>query len=704
MLFPQPPLLAGLEFLSLSMLAWLGAGLLPWLVHRFHRRYHHTTPWAAVELLLAAIEQHAWRIRLQQWLLLALRTAILLLVAFSAAKPVWRQWPLGLGNGGASGGDRVHRILVVDRSYSMSCRYEGTTRHERALSHVHRLVEGADAVTVIAWGAKAENVVGCPTFDTAVALSAAESFGTSYVRADLLAALQAAQAALVRAEQEAPQLSEHQIFFLTDLGRNTWAAEEAEQTLLRELAEQARIMVIDVGRHERENVAVTRLSVQPRPVLRGREVVVSATLRNFGRQKRDGLRVEFMAEGRPAGSQSIDLPAGGARGVNFSHQFIDEAQYTVEVAVATETDCLPVDNRRWLVVDVRPQLRVACLEGRPDAAGDVARALSFAQGAISPEVLSANRLSTLDLTTYDAVLLADVARLSPRESAQLAQYVRTGGALAVLLGERSASWELLPVEISGAATDGAYRFDPLEYRHRIVKPFRGREQAGLLSVVISRYVPMRAGEHAETVLAFDTGDPALVVAKHGLGSVAVLALPASLAVSRREPWSSFAVNPSFLPVIRELFAYLLGDRWLEQHNLQPGQTAMTLWQPRKRDQEIEVRQPSGSSRQLPLPGAEDERQLVFAETDEIGVYSLRSGAEEFARFAVNLDAESANSDSELATIAAGALPPGITTTPVATETQLAAADFSFARSLLLGAVLLLFAEQTLAWLLGRGQA
>ena len=45
--------LAALEFTSLSMLSWLAAAAVPWLLHRWFRRPQRTQPWAAVDLLLA---------------------------------------------------------------------------------------------------------------------------------------------------------------------------------------------------------------------------------------------------------------------------------------------------------------------------------------------------------------------------------------------------------------------------------------------------------------------------------------------------------------------------------------------------------------------------------------------------------------------------------------------------------------------------
>ena len=44
-------------------------------------------PWAAMRFLLAAIRKNSRRIRIEQWLLLAVRTLIILLVVTAMAKP-----------------------------------------------------------------------------------------------------------------------------------------------------------------------------------------------------------------------------------------------------------------------------------------------------------------------------------------------------------------------------------------------------------------------------------------------------------------------------------------------------------------------------------------------------------------------------------------------------------------------------------------
>ena len=174
--------LAALEFLSFPMLGWLVAAALPWLIHRWQRSQHQTTPWAAVELLLNAMQQQAKRVQLQQWLLLAIRTTILLLVIFAAAEPTLRQWA-----GTGSTQEHLHRIIVVDQSYSMGCKQSGTTRWHRALSRAGQWIEGSDgnAITIIAWAEQTDNLLGRPTFDKSIALAALDDLQLTQTSAEL---------------------------------------------------------------------------------------------------------------------------------------------------------------------------------------------------------------------------------------------------------------------------------------------------------------------------------------------------------------------------------------------------------------------------------------------------------------------------------------------------------------------------------------
>jgi len=75
------------DLASPAMLGWLAAAAAPLLIHLWSRRRYRETTWAAMEYLLAAIQSSRRRITLEQWILLAIRTLIVVLIFLLIA---WR--------------------------------------------------------------------------------------------------------------------------------------------------------------------------------------------------------------------------------------------------------------------------------------------------------------------------------------------------------------------------------------------------------------------------------------------------------------------------------------------------------------------------------------------------------------------------------------------------------------------------------------
>src|SRR5215212_10442812 len=107
-------LLFAFGFGNLAMLGWLGAAAAPLLIHLWSRHRFRESPWAAMQFLLAAMRKNARRLQLQQWLLLLVRTLIILLVVFAVAEPYAERLLAGSGAG------PTHKVIVIDGSYSMA--------------------------------------------------------------------------------------------------------------------------------------------------------------------------------------------------------------------------------------------------------------------------------------------------------------------------------------------------------------------------------------------------------------------------------------------------------------------------------------------------------------------------------------------------------------------------------------------------------
>ena len=166
------------------------------------------------------------------------------------------------------------------------------------------------------------------------------------------------------------------MYFLTDLGRTSWCARMAGQRAADEfrarserLAKAASLVVLDLGQTDSENLAITQLgSLEPFATL-SRFVTLEAEVRNFGRNARPHQLVELFVDGRRTGEEYVDVDTQGRATVSFPYRFDTSGSHAVELRLPVTADSLDIDNHRWLALDVKEQLRVLCVNGKPGSSG-----------------------------------------------------------------------------------------------------------------------------------------------------------------------------------------------------------------------------------------------------------------------------------------------------------------------------------------------
>ncbi|MEM8864468.1 MAG: BatA domain-containing protein [Planctomycetota bacterium] len=580
-------------FANAAILGWLAAAAAPILIHLWMKRVHRETPWAAVRFLQAAIKRHARRLRLQEWLLLAIRTTIILLVVLAASQPV-----LDSLGGLLGAGTRTHRVVVIDASLSMRMQADasdasGGTLLSRAKQTATEIVDqssSSDQFSVCVMADPPRAVIAQPTVDSQAASRAIAGIEPTDGASNLEATLTLVDQLLTAAEQGGATADRREVVFLSDLTQTAWQALATQtegqagivQQLFAKVTDRAAASVVDVGVAKPQNVAVTDVRVvSGTPTLR-QSVFIAARVQAFGEQRQALAEtpVELVVDGLAVDSKTVSLADAGSATVEFDHRFRRPGWR--RVAVRALGDRLAADDTRRLAVEVKPHVAVLCVEGRRNAARYVADALNPTgerNAAVQVQTITDAELAATDLQSFDAVFLCNVAEFTSREASRLDQYVTGGGGVAFFLGDRvradrynavlgqaidgsqqaaakprlqtpfrfanagqnrlpirpiaeRTEQPLLPVVVGDAVSQTNYGIDPLDYQHPITAPFRGRQRAGLLTTPIERFFRVRippAATTAEVVLATSAGDPLAVSSAVGSGRVVVFATAGSLA-------------------------------------------------------------------------------------------------------------------------------------------------------------------------------
>jgi len=562
--------LFGFGFAGPAFLWGLGLASLPIIIHFLSRRRYRIIDWAAMPWLLAALRKQRHRIRLEQLLLLLVRTLLVAAIVLAMARPYLKDAAAVLVPG-----TRMHRIIVLDVSYSMSSQVANQSRLDRAKRVASLLIDSlrnGDAVSIILMAEPPTALIAEPSADFSKAKSIIERLQVTHGGANIVEVLD-----LLRQVLSASSFDRRQVYFITDIQRHTWSpASDAGADNLRKLAQEtlegAQVTVVDVGRDGVDNLAVTDLKLLSSVPVTSRPCQIAVTVRNFGHKAVQDRIVRLKVDNITRQSKTVTLAPGESATTIFSTTFATSGP--VVLAAELEADPLELDNIRWLALDVKDQIDVLVVDGDEPSGRPFESETDYLKVALAPnsggELVTPFRpveagesaLLEHDLSEFEAIVIANVSQFTEQEYVALERYLELGGSVVWFMGDlvdldsynrilyRDGKGimpvKLLGVEGAGREADAGIKFNPLNYEHPVIKPFQGAERSGLLTTLVFKYVKAQLGKYPElrVALAYETGDPAIVTCRMRNGFVAVVTTSADT------EWTSWPIHYSYVPVIK----------------------------------------------------------------------------------------------------------------------------------------------------------
>ncbi len=654
------------SFGNLSLLYGAGLVTLPIVLHLVMRRKPRLLEFPPLRFIQRRHEANRRQLQLRHLLLLAMRMALIALVAFALARPKVKLSASVLGNQS----DPVAAVLVFDTSKRMEYRHENRTRLEAAQELALWLLAQFPAESQVA---VLDSGSGPGAFQV--------DLGSARHRIQRLETMAGPQP-VPRVIGEAARLlgesklARKEVYVFTDLARVAWRADPGGRLEDRfRSVPGTGVYVLDVGVERPANFALGDLRLSEQVLSSRSSLRVETELAVEGEGGKRTVEL-FLLEPDPAakdpgrrkpqkgGEQTVTLEANRAQPIEFPVGVLATGTHQGYLQVLGE-DGLAADDRRYFTVEVKPAWRV--LIAAPQPADEYA--LFLAQ-ALAPEshrrsgrarfdcaVISLDDLRGRVLSGFSAVCLVDPKPLEPATWTKLGDYVSAGGGLAVFLGRnadpvdsfnQSQAQELLPGRLlrQARSPDGSLVLAPRNYEHPVLAPLRGR--AGAIPWVrhpVYRYWQLGDPPQGVHVVArYSNDDPAILERPLGKGRVLTMTTPVS-DDPNRNPWNLLPVGGSwpFVGLVHfGMLSYLVGagDQRL---NYFAGQSAVLPLDPQHAFRSYVLTTPDGAETRL----AHDLKQpaLVIASSDsasQLGNYRVRAGgaAEGVDRgFSVNLPAE-----------------------------------------------------------------
>jgi hypothetical protein len=740
----------------------------PILIHLLARRRFKRIRWAAMDFLIDAERRNRRRLRMEEWILLALRCLAVLLIALMIGRPFFKP----AGSAAVWGGSqRTERVFVLDDSLSMAYETATGTVFGRAKQAVRSLIETIrrdtpdDTVTIIRMTDPTTPVESGTFLDDAQTqelLARLDAMSATQRSIDPSRVIEGVAEVL----EQNSGITNAALYFISDFQRGDWVEVDvdpsdeedgAESGILKPLVawgEEDRglsLVLINVCEDDAANLAVTGMSLEAGRLVAGSSGRLRAQVSNYTSRPVSNLELKLTVGQRGHPAQSIrELGANQSASVELEALFPRAGFETSRVELPP--DALPADNVRYLATDVASAIRVLLVNGEPssDSFDDE---VSLLATALRPEgeVFSGNEVVVVDetelddtrLTSFHAIVLANVYRVSDPAVEQLERFVRRGGGVVFFLGDQvdadlynTAFYRdgagILPAALSEIvrAPDASH----LIVADRLHPAMRGvsavGDPLGIGQIPFFEYFgctpwtdepivtateevqSSNVGRSARVVARFDDPNesPAIVERVVGKGRVVLVTTSAD------KEWHDWPAHPTFLPIMMELMRHAarLSDVGVEQW---VGGSIEIPIDPALYEPDAIVRTPAyPNEREVIVTASADDRGLVlkWEHTEVAGVYQIllkqRTGIEtstvdETTRLvAVNVDPQESNlsaADEDELRRAMGDTPfeyiKGIDNLSGATGEK----RTEFWRLLLIVAMIVLMMEQGLAWRWGQ---
>lgn len=682
--------LLALSFTAPFMLGGMALASLPIIIHLLNRRRFKQMDWAAMDFLLKAAVRNRKRVRVENLLLLLLRTLIVMLLILAVARPFTETQNALAGMFGSSGG--TERIILLDDSHSMRAgqgnRSAFAVAKKIAIRMITQLNEerSDDRITLVLAsdprGGLGDSVRGDRGVQAAGAKALALAERIKKLRPtdgvfDVAGTIDAILSSRSGKNGQSEQEGRIALDIISDLRRGDWTDADGKVTppvikAVERFTEKGEIRLLDVGSPPVQNMGVVELESRDRAVVAGVPTTFVARIKNHGPEPVDGSKLQVSFQ---FGETRLDpvwlegtIHPGETAEVTQEFTFRKRGQVVVQAHIPTEV--LPGDDTRRLVVHVRKAMRFLLVDGEPDpeayrGESDFLAAALMPPGnvvsGIEVQIVPEQSFHERLLEDVDGLFLLNVYRLPQDRVKAVEKYVRNGGGLVFFLGDQVdpsvynttfygkgdlAGKGLLPLYLleEEGRSDDYVTLAPPSLDHPAIRFMVGLNELVFRTVHVRRFMSARLQARDDTRVLLNWTDenasPALAEKSYGKGRVLLWTTSAD------KEWADLPRSLLYVPLMHELARYIVKPDPSETTHMVGSPVTMRFDPTRmQRVAHLTLPEELGQSA-VPLSmkeidGAKGKFEFRYARTPLAGVYTVRyktpQGEDRLAPYALNID-------------------------------------------------------------------
>ena len=543
-----------MTFLNPFVLFGLAAAAIPILIHLFNIRKLRTIEFSSLTFLKELNKNKIRRIRIRQWLLLILRTLLILLIVLAFSRPALK------GNFGTAGARaKSTLVILMDNSASMALNNERGKFLSQAQSQaleVIALMKENDEVLFLRLSDLPNATMEIPSHDTHTLETLVRETEVTYSYRTIEEGVRLASRLLHQSRNFNKEL-----FIITD-GQATTLSSGLEKIIPREnlFEPQVKVFYTQLSRRQPENTAIERTIIPPALLQVEKPFTVNVVVKNYGMTAITNHQVSIVFDGERVMQKSVSIGSGESTTLDFS--VTPKRTGSLSGYAEIEDDAFEPDDHCYFSVNIPNRIKLSIISTEEKYSRYLAAALDAAltntNSPVTYSMITPSQITTSLLLQTDMAIISGIKSFSPSQQDVLGHFLANGGNILFFPSADTVSYSydylksfgLYDFHLSRSRT----AFEKIDYQYPI---FQGmfekklqKNNPEIESPQIS--ITLNAGSETETrsIISLSNGKNFLWSHPVGRGVLFGISVPANT------DWSDLPLKNIFVPLVYQSVLYL----------------------------------------------------------------------------------------------------------------------------------------------------
>ncbi|MHB1688550.1 MAG: BatA domain-containing protein [Ignavibacteriaceae bacterium] len=625
-------------FLNPAVLFGLLAASIPVLIHLLNLRKLKRIDFSTLAFLKELQKNKIRKIKLKQWLLLALRVLIILFLVTAFARPTLK----GVAIGGTTSAAKTTAVFILDNTPSMSVVDSKGSYLNQAKATIKQILsqlqEGDEAALVLVGDQNNNNVKA--TSNLAEFQKQVDAVKISDESGMLNSAIVKAAKILSKSNN-----FNKEIYLLSDFQAGRLADQNSLSDLGQILNDKVRLYTFPEDSHNLSgkkvfNVGIDNIKLNTQIFEKDKPLDFTVTVTNYSNQPVTNLVVSLFIEGERSAQQSVSLSPEESKTLTLEAP-VKQTGY-VDAFAEIEDDDILQDNRRYINFFIPKEIPVIIFTGDPADSRFVDLALSAAGNDQTLKVTekNLNQINSTNLSLYDVVVVIGSENISNYD--RLNSYLNSGGNIFLTPGSKSTVQNFQsitrglgipsPTAAAGKVNElsNPVSFDKVDFNHPVFQDiFSSKEKKNVESPEIYYHFKISTEGKGANVISLMDGSSFLSEYKIGKGKIFLLNTAPILS------WSNFPLKNLFAPIITKSIFYLSSKDNSENQYLAGNPVEINLQN--NASPQIKIERPDKSDDYIDLQKQPDRNFIIYNKADATGNYKVFAGSNLVDEFSVNTD-------------------------------------------------------------------